>query len=270
MKNTFSGSIMFVLITTCILWINCSDDKSVDSSDNVDNTDFVAEESFSFGGDIKNHSQLRLEAINGNVTITGISESDSVIITGEKRVGSESTEDAEEHLQELEVSVQDLGNEVFVKTIQPEETYGRSYTVNYTITLPKNLTVLANNVNGTVTIDSINNTVSVDNVNGQVMLDEISGGVSVNLVNGLTQSEVILPLDGTIGMTTVNGSIELGIPQNTSAEFSARVTNGNISVSNLVLQNEVSTPNSLRGTLGGGQGTISLSTVNGNIRVTGF
>ena len=71
-------------------------------------------------------------------------------------------------------------------------------------------------------------------------------------------------------MSKVNGSIQLSIPQNTSAEFSATVTIGDISVSNLVLQNQESTPNSLRGTLGAGQGTISLSTVNGNIRVTGF
>lgn len=271
MKNIFSRFTILVILASCSLWIKCgNDDNLVDSSQNVKNTDYVAERPFSFTVAVENRTQLRLEAISGNVVINGISESDSVLIRGERIVGSESTEDAEEHLQELQVSVEDLENEVFVKTVQPEETYGRSYVVHYDITLPRDFRVLAGNVNGTVRIDSINNRLSVNNVNGQIMLDKIHGSVSVNLVNGLIQSEVTLPSDGAIDMSIVNGSIELSIPENTSAEFSATVTIGDISVSNLVLQNQESTPNSLRGTLGAGQGTISLSTVNGNIRVTGF
>ncbi len=71
-------------------------------------------------------------------------------------------------------------------------------------------------------------------------------------------------------MGTVNGNIELEIPQNTSADFSANVTNGAIQILNLTLQNEVATTRSLRGTLGNGQGTIKTNTVNGNINTTGF
>jgi len=242
----------------------------VRSTDNVSNTNFVAADSFSFEVEIETHTRLRLEGINGNVTISALSEADSVIITGEKRVGSESTQDAEEHLQELEVSVADMGSDVRVKTIQPEQTHGRSYVVDYTITLPQNLEVLVTNVNGAVTIDSINNSVSVVNVNGQVTLNEIFGSVLVSLVNGQIQAEVTLSTDGTIVMTTVNGGIGLDIPQSTSADFSASVVNGTIGISNLVLTNQVSTPDSLTGTLGDGQGTISLSTVNGSISVSGF
>jgi DUF4097 and DUF4098 domain-containing protein YvlB len=270
MKRTFSKFIVLVLLTACISWIHCGKDNSTDSTGNVKNTDFVAEESFSFEVDVKDHTRLRLEAVNGNVIITGLSESDSVMITGEKSVGSESIKDAEDHLQELEVSVQDLGSEVFVKTVQPGQTYGRSYVVDYTITLPKSLQVLVDNVNGTVRIDSINNRVSADNVNGQVTLNEIFGSAFVNLVNGQIEGEVTLPMAGTADMSTVNGNIELDIPGSTSAEFSASVTHGIITISNLVLQNEVRTPTSLSGRLGDGQGTISLSTVNGSISVSGF
>lgn len=270
MKNTFGKLILVALLTTCLSLINCGADNPVDSGDTVDNTDFIAEKSFSFKVDVVNHSRLRLEAINGEIRITGTSESDSVIITGERRVGSESMEDAEEYLKKLEVNVQDLGSEVFVKTIQPQKAYGRSYVVNYTITLPKNLEVLVSNVNGRVTIDSINNDVIVINVNGLVTLDEIFGSASVSLVNGQIEGEITLPFDGIIGMSVVNGNIDLKIPVSTSAEFWASVTNGNINVLNLVLQNPVVSTTSLRGTLGDGQGTISLTTVNGNISVEGF
>jgi DUF4097 and DUF4098 domain-containing protein YvlB len=135
--------------------------------------------------------------------------------------------------------------------------------VDYAITLPESFQVLADNLNGTVIVDSIHNLVSVGNVNGQITLNEIFGSAFVALVNGRIEGEITLPLEGTISMNLVNGNIDLDIPANTSAEFS-------ISVTGLHLQNQVSSPTSLRGTLGEGEGTISLTTVNGNISVSGF
>jgi len=200
----------------------------------------------------------------------GTSGANSVYIIGEKRVGSDSIADAQEHLQWLEVIVQSSADEILAKTTQPEETHGRSYVIDYTITLPPDLETLIENVNGVVTIYAMNNLVSVANINGLVALNEIFGNTQVVLVNGQIESEVTLPLDGVIDMSTVNGMIELHIPQNTSAQFSASVGNGVISLSNLDLQDQVSSSNSLSGTLGEGQGTISLSTGNGNIVVSGF
>lgn len=270
MKKAISKSIIVILLFACVFWINCGRNKSVDSGDSVDNTNFFAERSFSYQVDVVDHSQLSLEAINGNIKITGMSESDSVIITGIRRVGSESTQDAEEHLQFLEVSVEDLGNKILVKTIQPKKSYGRSYQVNYTITLPKDLEILVINVNGSVTVDSIDSDVIVSNVNGTITLDEIYGSAFVSLINGGIDGEITMPQDGMIEMSLVNGNIHLNIPVSTSAVFTAGVTNGYITLSNLTLQNQIVTSSSLSGTLGDGKGTVSLITVNGNISVLGF
>lgn len=270
MKRDLAKFVVLVVLAASLLWINCGKRKSVDSNGGVDNTNFIAKESFSFKVDVSAHSRLRLEAVTGSITITGKSGSDSVLVTGEKRVGSESTQDAEEHLQQLIVTVQDLGNEVFVKTTQPEQAQGRSYVVDYTITLPEDLEVLVNHVTGSVSIYSVNNGVSVSHVTGKVLLDEISSSALVNLVTGEIEAEVTLPEDGTINLNLVTGNIELDIPQNTSAEFSAKVVTGTISISDLVLQNQVSTPGSLTGTLGSGEGTISLNVVTGSVNVQGF
>ena len=267
MKSIFKKSGALLILLTQLVWMtSCGDNDN----SQITNRNFEARESFSFEVAVENRSRLRLQAINGEITITGLPEANSVIITGEKRVESDSTEDAEASLPELEVNVQGLANEVFVETSQPQNTGDRNYIVDYTITLPKNLEVRVINVNGIVTLDSIENDVTVNNVNGEATLIGIVGSALVVLVNGTIESDITLPLDGTIDMRTMNGTIELDIPQSTSAEFSANVTNGNISVANLVLQNEVRTFTSLRGTLGNGQGTISLETINGNIRVSGF
>jgi hypothetical protein len=193
------------------------------------------------------------------------------MIAAIKRVQSDSAEDAEAHLQELEVIVQDLANEVRVDTIQPIDDGGRNYIVDYTITLPNFLETHVENTGGTVTLDSINNDVTVINVGGNITLRNILGSAVIDLVAGTIEGEVTLPLNGVIDMETVTGDIHLAIPVNTSAELSAAVFLGSISVTNLVLQNEVITSTFRSGTLGSGQGTITLEagTV-GDISVSGF
>ncbi|MGB7062334.1 MAG: DUF4097 family beta strand repeat-containing protein [Candidatus Zixiibacteriota bacterium] len=270
MRRYQTKFITLFFLAACLLWISCGSDKSVDSDGDVNNTDFVAKGSFSFRVDVVDHSRLRLEGVSGTITISGEPESDSVLITGERRVGSESTQDAEAHLPLLQVTLQEIGNEIYVKTTQPEQTHGRSYVVDYTITVPEGFVVSVNHVTGIVSINSVKSSVSVNHVIGQVLLDEISCSAVVSLVTGEIEAEVTLPEDGTINFNLVTGNIELDIPQNTSADFSATVVTGTISISDLVLQNQVSTPGSLSGTLGSGQGTISLNVVTGSVNVQGF
>jgi DUF4097 and DUF4098 domain-containing protein YvlB len=89
------------------------------------------------------------------------------------------------------------------------------------------------------------------------------------VVSGRIQGDVTLPLDGTINLQVISGAIELAIPENTSAEFAATVVTGTIRISNIELNNIVQTQNSLQGTCGDGRGTVSLSTVSGDIMVFG-
>lgn len=237
----------------------------------VSNTNFEEVEFFSVEVPVDNHTQFNLIGKDGEVTVTGISGVSSVVVTAIKRVQSESPEDAKAHLQELDVNVQDLANEVRVSTIQPIDKGGRNYIVDYTITLPKFLAIHVLNLNGIVTLDSVDNDVAVSNLNGEVILSKILGSALIALLNGTIESEVTLPLNGTIDLNTLNGDINLAIPVNTSADFSAAVTIGSIDVSNLVLQNPIITKVFHSGRLGSGQGVITLEAKQiGNISVLGF
>jgi hypothetical protein len=218
----------------------------------VSSTDVVAEETFSLEDNVTTQNTLSVAGINGTISVTASADADSVAVTGVRRVGSESFEDAQAHLPELQVQVSSTADEILVETIQPTETGGRNYTVNYTITIPEGMNV------------------SVANTNGNVNLRQIVGSALVDLTNGRISARVTLLADGTIDLMTVNGNVELNIPQTTNADLSASVTNGNITVTNLTVQNEVLTTNSVQGTLGNGQGTIILRTTNGNITANGF
>jgi len=260
---------MFLLILSLaipVLWVSCNEDDTILNGNNK----FEAEDTFSFDVQVENQSRLRLVAITGNIDITGNVQANTVSISGTKRVKAKSMEDAEQRLTELNVDVQDMINEVFVVTMQPDDTQGRDYEVDYTITLPENLEVHVNSVTGNLEINTISNNVSIGHVTGSVTLEEIEGSANVELVTGIIEGKVTLPLNNNITMRIVTGNIILNIPVNTSAEFSANVITGSINVSNLTLQNKVETSTFLGGTLGNGEGTISLRTVTGNISVSGF
>ena len=230
---------------------------------------FAASEAFSFEVAVEQQTRLRLEAINGNVVINGQAGIQSVIVSGERRVESTSQRDADNHLDALYVQVRDRSDEVFVRTVQPRNAMHRNYVVHYTITVPQDLAVDVTHVNGNLAIDAIANDVAVEHVNGNIQLGAIVGNVYARVVNGLIDSDVTMPRDGAITLTTTNGAIDLTIPASTSATLSASVNNGLIQTTNLALKNPSDSPRSLDATLGDGEGTIDLTTLNGNINVRG-
>ena len=236
----------------------------------VRNSNYFESESFSYSMSAGRQTRLTIKGINGNITLIGKSGSDSVIIFGEKKVGSESVSDAREHLRYLSVNVQNYSNEILAITTQPDDAHGRNYTVNYYVYLPDNYEVYTDNVNGIIKIESINNFVKVSNVNGEVRLSNINGATNISIVNGTIQCKQYLPLNAAAQMNMVNGNIYMDIPTTTSAEVTASVVIGDISTSNLAFSKQFKTINSLSGSLGGGYGKIKLNTVNGRIVITGF
>lgn len=269
MNNQILKIYLLSLMIGCFLFVGCGDNDSTGPG-HVHDTSFKAEEAFSFKVDVVDHTQLRLEAINGSITISGQTESDSVVIEGIKQVGSDSFEDAEAHLPLLHVIVQDLGDEVHVWTAQPQQSSGRDYVVDYEIFLPANFEADVINANGTIALNSIDNQIYVACGNGQIVLNEIQASVAVQLGNGTIEAGITLPLNGIINLSTGNGIIALTIPRNTSADFQAAVGNGGIDIFNLILYNQVITSNSVTGILGEGDGTIMLNAGNGNILVLGI
>ncbi|MBW2409172.1 MAG: hypothetical protein JRF72_05200, partial [Deltaproteobacteria bacterium] len=118
-----------------------------------DGGQFYAEAPFFYEVAIDTHNRFFIQAVAGSIEITGSATADSVVIEGERRVGSSSPDDAREHLEALQVEVEDLGTEVTVETLQPQFAHGRSYEVDYRITVPDDLEVYVSQFGGPVIID---------------------------------------------------------------------------------------------------------------------
>ena len=248
MKLNLNRCLQLAFLASSIVLSSC--DHSPTSPDYGGRS--VAREAFSFDIPASGHASLRLEGVSGLVTIVGSSQAGSVLITGERRVESNLPGDAELRLQDIEVQVDDLGSEIFVKTHQPSDNQGRNYVVDYEVTLPMDFEL------------------HITNISGNVDVRDTHGNAFVNVISGRIEARAEIPLHGTIDMTSTSGGVDLRIPRSTSAEFSAGVVSGTINVSDLSLRNEYHTPNSLRGTLGDGQGRISLNVISGTVRVEGY
>jgi hypothetical protein len=184
-------------------------------------------------------------------------------------VRSNTRHDAEEHLSDLKVDVKVRSQRVEVRTVQPSHTHGRTYVVDYEITMPPDLLPTVIQGNGSIRLEGIMADVSVKNGNGDVKLIDVTGSSWVDVGNGEISAWTYLPDGGEIKHTIGNGAIFLSVQPQVSAWFGARVGNGTISVTGLDLHGMVSKPREVYGTLGAGSGLIDLSTGNGQIRVEG-
>lgn len=214
-------------------------------------------------------NRLKLEAVNGPVTVVGQAAATQVRVWGERVVVSDDPADAEEHLGDLSVRFVESGSQIEVTTEQPSQSDGRTYQVDYFVALPAHWSVDLELVNGVLRVDSLSGTVRIDLVNGQVDASGLRGNLGVTMTNGQFEGDVALPDQGQCSIQTVNGTIDLDIPAATSASFTAGVVNGGISVTGLPLDGFTVSNWLVNGVLGSGDGKISLGGVNGRIAVTG-
>jgi len=252
-----------LLMTGCVTGIVDLDDDS-DHSGNVE-----VSASFSQTLPVADQSAIRVVGANGTVRMWGVPGAQEVVVDAIRRVRSNSRWDAEEHLADVQVATRVLPNEIEIKTLQPTHSDGRTYVVDYEITMPAHLFPKVLNGNGSIRLEDIHANVNVTNGNGTVELVRVSGSSWVSVGNGEIAAWIDLPLGGQIVHAIGNGTLFLSVQPQVSASFAAKVGNGTISVTGLQLQQVVSTPRSLQGILGSGNGLIDLSSGNGQITVQG-
>lgn len=226
-------------------------------------------ENFQMSKDVHGQIELSLQNTNGSVTVLGSSGVNEVRISGKKIVQDLSLEEAKQHIEDIRIEIVETASALNIRTIQPNSSGGRTYRVDYEIQLPNTWRVTVGNVNGQVDIRTIKNQVKINVSNGQVEVSELEGDFYADVTNGGISARGMLPEKGTCDLSTMNGAIELAIPRTTSATVSASTTNGSVSVSNLLLQLEMSSRTRVIGKLGDGKGTIKLSAVNGAITLKG-
>jgi len=139
--------------------------------------------------------------------------------------------------------------------------------VDYEVRVPKGVAFTGRAVNGAVDAIDLDGDVVAMSVNGSI---EVStrGAVEASTVNGSIHARMgVSSWRDEIAFRTVNGRIDLTLPEDANAEVSASTVNGDISTDLPLRVKGRFGPKRMSGTLGDGGGRLSLETVNGGIRL---
>ncbi len=214
----------------------------------------------------------------GNVKVVE-SVNGSVIVHAEKKSSFGKSE-----LDKVKIVVTE-GKEFTVRT---ERTPGARVSVNYSISVPQNVTfVNVESTNGAIIVRDVGCNISVKTTNGKIDISGVRGTVSASTSNGeliITGSKSVssastsngkvsvelfeIPANGTT-IRTSNGRVNAKIFNSVNANLYARTTNGKISSSNMHMNVTESSSTHLAGTFGYGGPEISIETTNGNIYLSG-
>jgi DUF4097 and DUF4098 domain-containing protein YvlB len=224
------------------------------------------EETFSYT--LNDGGRFSISNVNGSVTITGVHGNEVEIIATKKA-------DSQDDLDEIEIEISHSDNEIVIETEVGKS--GKWYShgsssgqVRYEITVPAG-TVLdtVDTVNGDVNISGVSAKVVAESVNGDVDVTDLADDASLSTVNGSIDAK-FARLEGqqNVKAETVNGRVEITLPENADVEVNADTLNGGISGREFGLVTDKGFVGSdLNGNIGKGSARLNIDTVNGSIKI---
>lgn len=137
--------------------------------------------------------------------------------------------------------------------------------MHYVVQVPAGVRLEVDNVNGSVSVTGADVDSRIETVNGDVNFDG-AGAQSLETVNGRIVAGFTNPSwEGTLHISTVNGSVELTFPAALSADVRGETVNGGIQSDFPITIEKGFGPKSFEGRIGSGGRRLNIETVNGGI-----
>jgi hypothetical protein len=218
-----------------------------------------------------------LDDINGHIQIHGWS-SNTVVITSAIHGRTA------ESVAAVNIKIDPRPDRVSVHTDQPSSVTGFSWiwswfkngphndaNVDYIVQVPLSAALAdISSVNGSINIDGVTSDITANTVNGDSQIDNAAGNLKISTVNGRINAGLHRLGSGqTVSLNTVNGRIDLSVPEAADATFSVTTLNGGITSDfpALAVKNEFPVSKTLKGNLGSGAAGVKISTVNGGVAI---
>ena len=209
------------------------------------------------------NGRISVDNINGNVEVTGWDQN-------EVQIDAVKSARDQQKLDEASIEVNTTADSVEIRTRYPEgHTNNNPASVHYQLHVPQNARIdRINLVNGSLTVQKVSGEVNANLINGKLRVDNLAGRAELSSVNGGIQANYAsLNNVNEIRLKSVNGSIELGLPDSPNAEIKASTVSGGIKTDFPLQVQGGYVGKNLNGTLGSGGTRIQLSNVNGSIHV---
>lgn len=216
---------------------------------------------------VQDAAELYVETDVGSITITGADVTDCNI-TAEITVKARTKEKARELAEQVKIEPVYSGDTLTIKVRKPDELKGRSLGVAFKIIAPKHLNLNCSAHVGTVKVSDIQGRIKASVNVGSIFCNQVAE--DLNLESNVGSIEVkysdTAPAACNADITTNVGSIEFTGPSELSAQLSASTNVGSVKTSKPVTV-VGKLGKSIKGTIGSGDGKISLRTNVGSIEI---
>lgn len=232
---------------------------------------FQGTQDFRWSGTVAAGKTIEIKGVNGDIR-AGIATGNQVEVTAVKRARRSDPES-------VEIKVVESSDGVTICALYPsrrqvntcdsshngQSTENNDVSVTFTVKVPAGVKFEGSTVNGSVTATGLRADASASTVNGSVEV-ETTGAAEAETVNGDVKVQMgRIAGTGEMEFSTVNGGIDVTIPDGVGLDVSASTTNGDISTDFPLTVRGRFGPRHLSGTIGGGGRSLSLTTVNGSI-----
>jgi hypothetical protein len=209
------------------------------------------------------NGSISVDNINGGVEIAGWNRN-------EVQIDAVKTASSQEKLNDMKIEVNGSGSSVEIETKYPQHTVNNNPGgVQYTLHVPAGARIdKINLVNGSFKVQGLTGEVNASLVNGKIQASDLTGTADLATVNGsIDASYTSLNNVREVKLKSVNGSINLVLPQSPNAEIDASTMNGGITTDFPLQVKGHWVGKNMSGTLGSGGVHIELNNVNGSIHV---
>lgn len=144
--------------------------------------------------------------------------------------------------------------------------FGSGPRVDYEIRVPRRFAVDARNVNGRTEVEGVEGRLNLRSVNGGIEFSTSAAEASASTVNARIEADFREQFRGAT-FKTVNGSIRIAIPRDSSLDLDIHQINGSFRSELPVVVRGDAGRGSTHGSLHGGQFPLEIHTVNGSVRL---
>jgi hypothetical protein len=224
---------------------------------------------FHWSGKLAADQLVQVKGVNGNIDAEA-GGGDQIEVTAEK-----SGPDADR----VKIEVVTGGDGVIICAIYPgsssscspswhaNNVRGDDTKVHFAIRMPKNLRFSGQSVNGDVTAKAMGRFVRGQSVNGSVRISTSAWG-EAETVNGSIRVKMgSADWTGTLTFKSVNGSVEVDLPDDLSADVRFKSLNGRITSDFPITISGGFVGQTAKGRVGNGGRELSIETVNGGVEL---
>lgn len=232
---------------------------------------------FNWKGRIPSGKRLEVKGVNGDVRAVAATGGEAVV-NATKRAHRSDPEDVEIRVVEHEGGVTICAvyptpprarreNDCAPGDAWHSSTEDNDVTVDFEVQVPAGVEFTGKTVNGEMSVEGLKADVRASTVNGSVRVTT-TGLAEASTVNGSVYVEMgRADWPDELDFSTVNGRITLILPAKLNTEVRASTVNGDMETDFPMTVSGRFGPRRWRGTIGAGGRTLSLSTVNGEIRL---